>query len=196
IPKWRPTVSRIFGANWRRQARDRLPLYQLRALRLGLHRCLDVLDHGLKLLVRQLFERVPVLDLVLARHQQSEDLEIGRRLGAAPPRNGLFPVLGEISQQRANHRLAQLVTRATQSSGGVSLNSQNGKSPLPGGQARRSKLLVSWGPLVITAPLAGSLIAPLRCAAPCQFRCRVISPPSRYPHLSQADFAPSARSRR
>src|SRR5262249_6780960 len=81
IPKWRPSVSRIFGANWRRQARDRLPLYQLRALRLGLHRCLDVLDHGLKLLVRQLFERVPVLDLVLARHQQSEDLEIGRRLG-------------------------------------------------------------------------------------------------------------------
>jgi hypothetical protein len=31
----------------------------------------------------------------------------------------------------------------------------NGKSPLPGGQARRNKLLVSWGPLVIAAPLAG-----------------------------------------
>src|SRR5262245_34793650 len=25
-PKWRPTASRIFGANWRRQARDRFPL--------------------------------------------------------------------------------------------------------------------------------------------------------------------------
>jgi len=63
------------------------------------------------------------------------------------------------------------------------------------GQARRNKLLVSWGPLVIAAPLAGSLPAPLRCAAPCQSQCRAISPPSRYPHLSQAAFAPSARSR-
>src|SRR5215467_13060179 len=92
-PKWRRTASRIFGANWRRQARDRLPLYQLRALRLGLHRCLDVLDHGLKLLVRQLLERIAVLDLVLARHQQSEDLEIGGRLRPAHFRNSLFPVL-------------------------------------------------------------------------------------------------------
>ena len=38
------------------------------------------------------------------------------------------------------------------------------KSPRPGGQARPNKLLVSWGPLVIAAPLAGSLLAPLRCA--------------------------------
>jgi hypothetical protein len=55
-----------------------------------------VLDHGLKLLVRQLLERVPVLDLVLARHQQREDLEICRRLRPAHFRNGLFPVLTEI----------------------------------------------------------------------------------------------------
>src|SRR5262245_5244027 len=75
-PKWHLIASRIFGANWRRQARDRLPLDQLGALRLGLHRRLDVLDHGLKLLVRQLFEWVLVLDLVLAGHKQSEDLEI------------------------------------------------------------------------------------------------------------------------
>src|SRR6516165_2644002 len=34
-------------------------------------------------------------------------------------------------------------------------NSQIGKSPLPGGQARRNKLLVSWGPLVIAPALAG-----------------------------------------
>src|SRR5215471_12599286 len=82
-----------------------------------------MLDHGLKLLVRQLFEQVPVLDLVLARHQQSEDLEICRRLRPAHLRNGLLPMHGEIPQQRANYRLAQPITRAAQSSG----------SPLPGG---------------------------------------------------------------
>ena len=71
-----------------------------------------MLDHGLKLLVRQLFERVAVLNLVLARHQQSEDLEIGRRLGAAHLRNGLFPVLGEIPQPAAYLKiLALLVPR-------------------------------------------------------------------------------------
>src|SRR6516165_4300361 len=74
-------------------------------------------------------------------------------------------------------------------------NSQNGKSPLPGGQARRNKLLVSWGPLVIAAPLAGALLAPLRCAAPCQSRSRATWPPSKYPHPSRAAFAPSVRSR-
>src|SRR5262249_17273620 len=37
------------------------------------------------------------------------------------------------------------------------------KVPPTGGQARRNKLLVSWGPLVIAPPLAGSLLAPLRC---------------------------------
>src|SRR5262249_27867683 len=36
------------------------------------------------------------------------------------------------------------------------------KVPPTGGQARRNKLLVSWGLLVIAAPLAGSLLAPLR----------------------------------
>src|SRR5262249_31073658 len=121
-PKWHLIASRIFGANWRRQARDRLPLDQLRALRLGLHRRLEVLDHGLKLLVRQLLERIAVLDLVLARHQQSEDLEIGGRLRPAHLRNGLFPMHGEIPQQRANYRLAQPITRAAQSSGRVALD--------------------------------------------------------------------------
>src|SRR5262249_9156204 len=56
-------------------------------------------------------------------------------------------------------------------------NSQNGKSPYRG-QARRNKLLVSWRPLVIAPPLAGSLLAPLRCAAPCQSRSRAA-----WPHL-------------
>src|SRR5262249_30779874 len=39
--------------------------------------------------------------------------------------------------------------------------------PYRGGEARRNKLLVSWRPLVIAAPLAGSLLAPLRCGGPC-----------------------------
>src|SRR4029077_14168850 len=56
------------------------------------------------------------------------------------------------------------------------------ESPLPGGEAGRKKLLVSWGPLVIAAPLAGSLLAPLRCAGPCQSRARATWPPSRCPH--------------
>src|SRR5262249_29209199 len=108
-PKWRPTGSRIFGANWRRQARDRLPLDNLGIccrVPLGDH-LLNQLDPTFELLVRQLFERVPVLDLVLARHQQSEDLEIRRRLRPAHLRNSLLPMHGEIPQQRANHRLAQ-----------------------------------------------------------------------------------------
>jgi len=39
---------------------------------------------------------------------------------------------------------------------GAWLNSQNKKSPLPGGQTRLSNLLVSWGPLVVATPLVGS----------------------------------------
>jgi hypothetical protein len=42
------------------------PSITLGALRLGLQRCLEVLDHGLKLLVRQLLDRIAVLDFVLA----------------------------------------------------------------------------------------------------------------------------------
>src|SRR5262249_60537326 len=68
------------------------------------------------------------------------------------------------------------------------------KVPLPGGQARRNKLLVSWGPLVIAAPLAGSLLAPLRCAAPCPSRARATWPLSRYPSPSQAAFVPFVHS--
>src|SRR5262245_13962071 len=68
------------------------------------------------------------------------------------------------------------------------LNSQNGKSPLPGGQARRNKRLGSWGPLVIAPPLAASLLAPLRCAAPCQSRSRAPSP-GRFPSEADIDGA-------
>src|SRR5262249_35093257 len=73
-----------------------------------------------------------MLDLVFAGHQQSEDLEISSRLRPSHFRNGLFPVLGEIPQQRANRRLAELVTRAAQSSGWVAFCGQGshlGPSP-------------------------------------------------------------------
>ena len=69
------------------------------------------------------------------------------------------------------------------------------ESPPTGGQARRNKLFVSWGPLVIAAPLAGSLLAPLRCAAPCPSRARATWQLSRYPSPSQAAFVPFVQSR-
>src|SRR5262249_35922770 len=55
--------------------------------------------------------------------------------------------------------------------------------------------LVSWGPLVIAPPLAGSLLAPLRCDGPCQSRSRATWRPLRYPRLSQVAFVPPVRSR-
>src|SRR5262249_5010127 len=99
----------------------RYPFHHLRIRgRLPLrHHLLDELDRALDLLRRHVLDRIAMLDLVLARHQQSEDLEICRRLRPAHLRNGLLPMHGEIPQQRANHRLAQPVTRATQSSGWV-----------------------------------------------------------------------------
>src|SRR5262245_1798156 len=57
-----------------------------------------------------------MLELGFARDKQGETSQVHPGLLAAHLRNGLFPVLGEIPQQRANHRLAQSVTRATQSS--------------------------------------------------------------------------------
>src|SRR5262249_3681883 len=43
---------------------------------------------------------------------------------------------------------------------GIEARFSKWKVPPTGGQARRNKLLVSLGPLVIAAPLAGSLLAP------------------------------------
>src|SRR5262249_41600590 len=102
----------------------RYPFHHLRIRgRLPLrHHLLDELDRALDLLRRHVLDRIAMLDLMLARHQQSEDLEIRRRLRPAHLRNRLLPMHGEIPQQRANHRLAQLVTRATQSSGRVALD--------------------------------------------------------------------------
>src|SRR5215467_8198854 len=80
-------------------------------------RGLDVLDHGFKLLVRQLLEQIAVFNLVLARDQQRQDFEVGGRLRLAHPRNSLLPMLSEVAQKRANDLLGQLVTRASRSSG-------------------------------------------------------------------------------
>jgi hypothetical protein len=78
-----------------------------------------VLDHGFKLPVRQVLERIAVLDLVLARDQQRQDFEVGGRLRLAHPRNSLLPMLPEVAQKGANDLLGQLVTRAAHSSGRV-----------------------------------------------------------------------------
>ena len=76
-------------------------------------------DHGFKLLVREILEQIAVLDLVLARDQQRQNLQIRTRLCPAHPRYSLLPMLPEVAQKRANDLLAQLVTRAAQSSGRV-----------------------------------------------------------------------------
>jgi hypothetical protein len=72
------------------------------------------------------------------------------------------------------------------------------KVPPTGGQSRGSTFRRTNGaggsPLFIAPPLAGSLLAPLRCAGPCQSRCRATWQPSRYPRPSQAAFAPSVPS--
>src|SRR5215813_2369060 len=60
-------------------------------------RGLDVFDHGLKLLVRQLLEQIAVLDLVLARDKQGETSQVHPRLLAAHLCDGFFSVLTEIA---------------------------------------------------------------------------------------------------
>src|SRR5262249_39115828 len=69
-------------------------------------RGLDVLDHGFKLLVRQLLEQIAVFDLVLARDQQRQDFEVGGRLRLAHPCNSLLPMLSEVAQKRTDDLLA------------------------------------------------------------------------------------------
>src|SRR5262249_3420310 len=75
-PKWRRTASRIFGANWRRQARDRFPLDYLgirRRVPLGNH-LFDDLDAALDLLGAHRLDAAGMLQLHLPRHQQGADL--------------------------------------------------------------------------------------------------------------------------
>src|SRR5262245_11114789 len=85
-------------------------------------RCLDVLDHGFKLLVRQAFERIAVLDLVLAGNEQAENLEIARRLLPRDLLNCLLAVLAEMQQQRLHELLIEQVTRAVPVATRVSRN--------------------------------------------------------------------------
>src|SRR5262245_1154469 len=68
-----------------------------RASSLRCKRGLDVLDHGFKLLVRQVFERIAVLDLVLAGDKQGETSQVHPRLLAAHLCDGFFSVLTEIA---------------------------------------------------------------------------------------------------
>src|SRR5262245_64393217 len=56
---------------------------------------------------------------MLTRNHHRNDLQVHSRALLAHPRDGLFAVLVEIPEQRANYRLAYAVTRAAQSSGWV-----------------------------------------------------------------------------
>jgi len=62
----------------------------------------DVLDHGLKLLVRQLLDQIAVLNLVLARAQQRQNLQIRGRLCSAHTFNRLRAAVPEVSEQGRN----------------------------------------------------------------------------------------------
>src|SRR5262249_3241308 len=85
-------------------------------------RGLDVLDHGFKLLVRQAFERIAVLDLVLARDQYRQNLQVRGRLCSAHTFNRLRAAVPEVSEQGRNKLAVQLlaVTRADRTAGRVS----------------------------------------------------------------------------
>src|SRR6516165_4645854 len=86
-------VRLALGRFEHRESGSRYPLDHFdRTAWLRFKRGLDVLDHGLKLLVRQLLDQIAVLNLVLARDQQCQDLEVGGRLRLAHPRDSLLPV--------------------------------------------------------------------------------------------------------
>src|SRR5262249_7125198 len=89
---------------------------------LRFQRCLQVLDHGLKLLVRQALDHIAVLDLVLARAQPRQDLQIRGRLCSAHTFNRLRTAMPKVSQQCRNKLAVQLltVTRADRTAGRVS----------------------------------------------------------------------------
>src|SRR5262249_36703652 len=121
-PKWRPTASRIFGANWRRQARDRLALYHLgicRGVPLG-DQLLDHLEGALELLVGHVLERIALLDLHLARPQKRTDFHISRRLLLTHLFNRGRPVLFEVGSEREQEILVERSTRSLQGPARVS----------------------------------------------------------------------------
>src|SRR5262249_38209482 len=88
---------------------------------LRFQRCLQVLDHGLKLLVRQALDHI-ALDLVLARAQQRQNLQVRGRLCSAHTFNRLGAAVPEVSEQGRNKLTVQLltVTRADRTAGWVS----------------------------------------------------------------------------
>src|SRR5215472_15910334 len=114
-PKWRPTGSRIFGANRRRQARDdfRFPLNHLgirRRIPLRDH-LLDELDGLLELLIRHRLDAVGMLEFQLFRDEHGADLQVARR--ALPPNPlehlspMLLPILRQIEQKALLERSAR-----------------------------------------------------------------------------------------
>src|SRR5262245_45585859 len=115
-PKWRPTVSRIFGANWRRQARDRFPLDHLGIrLRLALRQhLLYQLDRPLDLLGAHRLDATAVLDLHLARHQKRAYLHVGRRLIPRDSRDHFRPFPIEMLLEREQEVLVERSTRSFQ----------------------------------------------------------------------------------
>ena len=88
---------------------------------LRFQRCLQVLDHGLKLLVRQALDHIALLDLVLARAQQRQNLQVRGRLCSAHTFNRLRAAVPEVSEQGCNKLAVQLltVTRADRTAGRV-----------------------------------------------------------------------------
>src|SRR5262245_44891815 len=108
-PKWRPTASRIFGANWRRQARDRLPLDYLGIGRIALrNQRLNHLDRALDLLIGHRLNAAGMLHFQLFRDEHGADLQV-----ALPPHPlehlapMLLPVLRQIEQKALVERSAR-----------------------------------------------------------------------------------------
>src|SRR5262245_49078148 len=85
-------------------------------------RGLDELDHDLKLLIRQLLDQIALLNPVLARAQQRQNLQVRGRLCAAHTFNRLRTAVPKVSQQCRNKLAVQLlaVTRADRTAGRVS----------------------------------------------------------------------------
>ena len=76
----------------------------------------------LNLLVRQVLDQTTVLNLVLARDQQRQNLQVRRRLCSAHTFNRLRAAVPEVSEQGRNKLPVQLraMTRADRTAGRVS----------------------------------------------------------------------------
>src|SRR5262245_2099091 len=117
-PRWHPTGSRIFGANWRRQARDnfRFPLNYLggcSSVPLG-ELFLDELNRPLDLLRRHLLVRVGMLQRHLPRDQMRADLQVCRGVLLPHLCNGFRTVTLEVGGEREQEILIERSTRSLQ----------------------------------------------------------------------------------